>query len=241
MSSTNDELRQLAADGAEDWTVMLAEEQTAGRGRLGRRWHSAPGSGLYLSILLHPTEPAGRIPRWTLAAAVAACEACRRVSGLDVRIKWPNDLLCGGRKLGGILAEMRTNGTRTDLVLGLGVNVHQAAGGFPSELADSATSLRGECHRGIFLERERLAALYLIRLAALAEDLERDRWGRVARRWEGLALGALGARVVTRGRDGGGSGITRGIDGTGALRIERDDGSIVSVTDVDAVTAEEAG
>ena len=105
VGSTNDRIRELAATGAEEGTVVIAESQSRGRGRLGRSWLSRPGLGLYLSVLFRPRAPIPELTRWTLAAAVAACAACRQVGGCKVEIDWPNDLVHDGRKLGGLLAD----------------------------------------------------------------------------------------------------------------------------------------
>ena len=108
VSSTNDEMRRLAERGAKDGTVVIAGEQTAGRGRRGSRWHSAPGLGLYLSALFRPGGRSEQLTRWTLAASVAAVEACREAGASEVCIDWPNDLTWRGKKLAGILTQRET-------------------------------------------------------------------------------------------------------------------------------------
>jgi BirA family biotin operon repressor/biotin-[acetyl-CoA-carboxylase] ligase len=237
IDSTNDEVRRLALDRAPGGTVVVAAEQAAGRGRQGRRWHSPPGPGLYLSVLLRPERPPGEVTRWTLGAALAACLACRDETGCDVRIKWPNDLLHDGRKLGGVLAELRSAGGRTrDLVLGIGLNVRHSGLDFPPELRDSATSLHLASGRGI-LDRESLAARLLGRLAEICERLGRGEWTEVARDWERLAPGARGTRVSVPGGPAGGPcrGITRGLAPDGALLVETPDGAVLAVRDAESV------
>jgi BirA family biotin operon repressor/biotin-[acetyl-CoA-carboxylase] ligase len=175
--------------------------------------------------------------RWTLGAALAACRACGEDTGRDVRIKWPNDLLHAGRKLGGVLAELRSAGGRTrDLVLGLGLNVHHRAEDFPPELRDSATSLHLVPGQGI-LEREPLAARLLVRLAEVCDGLRQGRWEEVAGEWERLAPAARGAAVRVLGGAEGEAyrGVTRGLDSAGALRVERADGTIVAVRAAESV------
>jgi len=230
VDSTNAALRAMALDGAPTGTVLVADRQTAGRGRHGRVWHSPPAVGLYISILLHPRCTLRELPRWTLAAAVAAGVAVRRESGAAVEIKWPNDLLLDDRKLGGVLAEARSAGDRLqDLVVGTGINVGHRAADFPEELRARSTSLRiAGCGPP---PAERIAAAYLRELGELALRLDADDWDSVAASWERLAPGAHGqhVRVVRANRDEevAEAGVTAGIDGYGGLRVRTDDGRMV--------------
>jgi BirA family biotin operon repressor/biotin-[acetyl-CoA-carboxylase] ligase len=140
--STNSDLQGMATSGAPEWTVLVAGRQHAGRGRLGRTWVAPPGSSLLVSVLLRPRIAADRTPLLSLVAAVAMAEACEAVCGIEVRCKWPNDLLAGGRKLAGILPEATFGGGRLEhVVVGTGVNVRQSTGDFPEELRASATSV----------------------------------------------------------------------------------------------------
>ena len=136
LDSTNAEALRLAAVGAPGGTVIVADFQSAGRGRLGRSWWSSPGTALLASWLLRPSLEPERTPLLSLVAGVAAARAASASAGIQVRLKWPNDLLIEGRKVGGILSESDGKGA---VVLGLGVNVRQSA--FPDELRDTATSL----------------------------------------------------------------------------------------------------
>ena len=130
LDSTNDLAKELAARGAPEGTVVVAETQTGGRGRLGREWNSPPGVGLYVSLVLRPMLPPMELPQITLTTAVAVVRAVRRVAGVAPGIKWPNDLLFNGKKLGGILTEMETESDRIrHVVVGLGLNVNNP--GFP--------------------------------------------------------------------------------------------------------------
>jgi BirA family biotin operon repressor/biotin-[acetyl-CoA-carboxylase] ligase len=233
--STNEELRRLAAEGASEGTTVIANHQSAGRGRLGRSWHSPPGLGLYLSVLFREFPSVEEITRWTLAASLAACESCRRVADRQVAVRWPNDLVHGTRKLGGILAELRSAGERPrDLVIGLGLNVLHAEDSFPAELRDRATSLRSLPGRGI-LEREVLAADILIRLGEVRRRLLRGEWETIAGEWERRAPGARGTRVRVLSRRSGSpgeplyEGVTRGIDGRGALLVQQAEGKVMAV------------
>lgn len=241
VESTNDEVKRRAPEGGVEGLVVLAAAQTAGRGRLGRRWHSVPGAGLYLSVLLIPDEPPAQLTRWSLAAAVAAAEVCRELSGADVQIEWPNDLVCGSRKLGGVLGELRTSAGRTELVLGLGLNVSHGEADFPPELAGTATSLR-LLGAGEGLTREALAAACLSRLGQVVRQMRRSGWESVASRWLELAPGARGASVRVIGAAGRGGrtvvGRTCGIDTSGALLVRRSDGGTERVSAADSVFPE---
>jgi len=223
VDSTNEALRRLAAAGAVENTVVIADRQTAGRGRRGRAWHSPAGLGLYVSSLHRPPDPGG-VTRWTLAAAVAACETCRDDGGADARIDWPNDVIAGGRKLAGVLCEARSAERATDLVVGCGINVGHEPDDFPEDMRGRATSLRIAGAGGI-LEREILAAGYLRRLAELGRALAGGGWDAVARRWLRLAPGARGARVRIGEPGGSGpTGTTDGIAEDGALVVRVDGG-----------------
>jgi BirA family biotin operon repressor/biotin-[acetyl-CoA-carboxylase] ligase len=140
LASTNDLAKELGAKAAPEGTLVVAEGQTGGRGRLGRVWDSPEGVGLYVSVLLRPVLPPTEMPQLTLTAAVATVRALRRATGVAPGIKWPNDLLLRGKKLGGILTEMETESDQIrHLVVGLGLNVNNTR--FPAELEQSATSL----------------------------------------------------------------------------------------------------
>lgn len=143
--STNTVCKTLARQGAPDGTVVIARRQTAGRGRMGRRFESPDGLGLYLSMLWRPVaSPEGLLPLTAMAAASAAL-ALRRVTGADVRIKWPNDLVLHGKKLAGILTEGSLSGSGVDYaVIGLGVNLRQQSRDFSPEVSGIATSLTAE-------------------------------------------------------------------------------------------------
>jgi BirA family biotin operon repressor/biotin-[acetyl-CoA-carboxylase] ligase len=203
--------------------VVIAGSQTAGRGRLGRLWHSPPGAGLYLSVLLRPEEPLALCGRYTLAAAVAACGASREFGGATVHIRWPNDLLSEGKKLGGVLAEIRTGPAGPELVLGIGMNLNHDAADFPSALAAIATSLK-VMRRGVAVDHVEFAARLLARLGDEIGDLRTARWDRVADRFLGYAPHAHGTRVRLATGD---AGTTCGLDDTGALRVATARGEVL--------------
>lgn len=145
IGSTNDEAVRRAQQGAPEWTVVAAGHQTAGRGRLGRAWLERPGRGLLMSVVLRPALPPDRAPLLSLLAASRMALVCRQVAGVGVTCKWPNDLMVGGRKVGGILPEAKVTGSVLDhVVMGTGVNVSMQADDFPDELRITATSLAVE-------------------------------------------------------------------------------------------------
>jgi BirA family biotin operon repressor/biotin-[acetyl-CoA-carboxylase] ligase len=238
--STNDEMCRLAASGAPAGTAVVADRQTAGRGRRGRFWHSSPGLGLYVSVLLRPRQEVRQLTRWTLAAGVAACEACREGVDRPVQIEWPNDLVWENRKLGGLLIETRSQGPAgAEVVVGLGINVSHQPSDFPQAIRDRATSLVLAAG-GSAPSREQLAAAYLSWLARVAVELEAEGWDAIAERWEKLAHGPRGRRVLVEQSGGPASyaeaGVTDGLAPDGALRVRLDRGGMIAVRMSDAVT-----
>jgi len=235
--STNDVASALAAssdpgsnasNASNAGAVVIADAQTAGRGRRGRTWFSPPGSGLYVSVVLDPggarREPERALALLTLAAGVALAEAVHRATGLAPDIKWPNDLLIGRRKLAGILAEGIASGPVdealstsrvTRVVLGYGINV--AATAYPPELSDRATSLESELGRSV--DRAALCAETIASMAARYDDLLAGRFDAILDAWHARASGSRGAHVRWETPEGGQSGTTAGVDDMGALLV----------------------
>jgi BirA family biotin operon repressor/biotin-[acetyl-CoA-carboxylase] ligase len=210
IGSTNDVAAAIATEGA----VVIAEEQTAGRGRRGRGWFSPPGSGLYVSVVLMPNrarDPMRATRLLTLAAGVAIAEAIETITGLRVDLKWPNDVHVSRRKLAGILAEA----DEARVVLGYGINILPAA--FPPDLGDRATSLEAELGRPV--DRHQLLAETLAALSARYHDLLEGRFDAILDAWRWRAPAASGARVTWTAPSGPQSGVTCGIDGDGALLV----------------------
>jgi BirA family biotin operon repressor/biotin-[acetyl-CoA-carboxylase] ligase len=214
IGSTNDRALELATAGVDSPAVVIADEQTAGRGRRGARWHSPPGSGLWMSVVLPMARP---LPHASLLVGLAVAEAIERVAA-DVRvaIKWPNDLMIRGGKVGGILCESSSG---TAVVAGIGINVRSLASSPAMGLAYRATSLEAECGR--CLPVSDLAGAIVGALKGRAWGLDEASAAELASR---DAL--LGARVETEEH---GVGVGRGIDRSGALVLERPDGSRVRV------------
>ena len=217
VDSTNAYAARLASEGAEEGTIVLAERQTAGRGRLGRAFAS-PEGGIYLSIIVRDRLQGRDVPFITLLSGVAVARAIREVTGLPALIKWPNDILVHGKKVCGILNESRFAGDEIDfIVIGVGVNVSTDMSAFPPEVRDVASTLKRE----LGAEVARLPVLK--RLLGNVEELlqayrangEQD----TIQQWVSFSC-TIGRRVNVISRSGSVEGMALGIDRTGALVIE---------------------
>jgi BirA family biotin operon repressor/biotin-[acetyl-CoA-carboxylase] ligase len=232
VDSTNRVAMGLAQEGAPEGTVVLADRQTAGRGRMQRSWQSPPGCNLYLSVILRPAIPPHDAAQITLLAGVAVAEAISAVCPGRVRIKWPNDLLIGGRKVCGILAESRTAAGRIDLVIvGVGLNVNMERTDFDPTHRETATSLREETGREH--SREDLLLLLCERFEPWYEIFLRDGFAPVRDGW--LARTEMaGKRLRVLFLDEVLEGVFAGIDRDGALLIADEQGAISRITAGDA-------
>lgn len=218
LGSTNDRALELAARGEAEGTLILSEEQTGGRGRRDRTWTSPPGAGIYASLILRPGVRAARAPLFTFMAAVAVAESLRRTASLDARIKWPNDVLAGRRKIAGILGEVRGSDPEIrEMVVGIGVNVHQAREDFPPELRDRATSVRAET--GARPERAAILASLLEGFEGRYRRLLSEGPGALLREWQSLSAVPDGGRVIVEGPTGRAEGRIEGVDDEGALLL----------------------
>ena len=173
LDSTNTYLKKRAAGGAPEGTVVIANAQTAGRGRMGRSFASAPGLGIYLSMLLRPSTEAECVQSLTAGTAVAVCRAIERVCGVAPGIKWINDLFLKGKKICGILCESSVkSGSAEYVVLGIGLNVITRPQDFPEELRGTAGSLYSQT--GIVYERGKLISAMISELSAMYEAWKTD-------------------------------------------------------------------
>lgn len=195
-SSTNDRAWAEAAHRARDGTVVFAEEQTRGRGRLGRTWHSPRGAGVWMSVVLRPEMPIDRYPILTSVGAVATAAAIAETIPVSPRVRWPNDVVIGGRKVAGVLAEVRDlTARRPPAVLGIGVNVNLSRDELPKELRPFATSLAIEA--GGLVNRLRFARALLLQLDHFYRQvIEGDVEG-FNERWQAF-LDLVGERVRVR-------------------------------------------
>ncbi|MFL6228977.1 MAG: biotin--[acetyl-CoA-carboxylase] ligase [Pyrinomonadaceae bacterium] len=233
LPSTNDEAARQAAAGAPEGLCVVAREQTAGRGRREREWVSPIDAGLYFSIVLRPTLEAASWSLVTFAAALAARDALREACALETDIKWPNDLLARGRKVCGILAETCETQRARACVVGIGINLSDAA--FPAEIAARATSVEATTGRAPDVEAL-LAAL--TRCLARHYELLQEPGGQAEtlRAWAEGSTYAEGMRVRVALGDETIEGTTRGLEPDGALRVETDgELRIVRAGDVTAV------
>jgi BirA family biotin operon repressor/biotin-[acetyl-CoA-carboxylase] ligase len=218
IESTNSLAMREGDAGAPEGLVYLADEQTAGRGRGAHAWHSAPGSGLYVSVLLRPQVAPADGLWYSLAAGLAVRAALRQVTSLEADLRWPNDLLFGSRKFCGILTELNAEVTRVrHLVIGIGINVHQER--FPPELSATATSLQIETGRWWPRQEILLALLQslhreTIALAAAGTNSSAD----ILARLESSSSWMRGKQVYVE-EGGGFTGVTAGLDARGFLLV----------------------
>ena len=232
--STNRVALELGHAGEPEGAVVLAEEQTAGRGRGGRAWHSERATGIYVTLLLRPKLAPVQAPLLTMMAGLSAHSAVQALTGLEVDLKWPNDLLVRGRKLGGILTEMHAEpGQIRFVIVGIGLNVIQEK--FPGELANLATSLRAET--GKPQSRMELLVRLLHEFETDYNRFLREGVATVVARFESVSSYARGKRVrVTNGTESY-VGTTAGLGPEGLLQVERDGGQLMTVIAGDVAEA----
>ena len=231
--STNDHAIALAKDGAPGGTVVAADTQSAGRGRLGRKWVSPAGVNLYFSIILRPELSAKNIPLVTLMCAVEAASAIKAATGAEVKLKWPNDLLLDGKKLGGILVEGHIKGAQVEFVVaGLGININSREEDFPAEVRDIATSLFIASSR----KHPRAPILKSIAESVIkgAGALAHDGADEMLFMWK-IMNATLGRRVRAgdTGQEHEGQAID--LDEGGMLLVKKDSGEVVKIISGDVV------
>ena len=221
-TSTNDVAEKLARDGVREGVVVFAESQTRGRGRLGRAWISPARKGLWFSVLLRPDLQPQETTQLTVISATALRRAVKTVTGLSAEIKWPNDLLLGGKKVAGILTEMSAELDRVrHVILGIGVDVNQ--GEFPAELRKTATSLKLAAGRE--LSRAELAVEILRELDFDYARIRAGKFAAVADEWE-AACATIGKNVTVHVGDRNFRGRAEALDDDGALLIRTEHGHL---------------
>ncbi|MCX5821504.1 MAG: biotin--[acetyl-CoA-carboxylase] ligase [Deltaproteobacteria bacterium] len=231
VDSTNRVALRLAREGAAEGTVILADRQTAGRGRLNRVWQSPPGCNLYLSVILRPAVAPPDASPITLLAGVAVAEAIESVCSAGVGIKWPNDVQIRGRKVCGILTEMRTAGGEGAVIVGIGLNMNIRKGDFDPGHCDTATSLREETGRDH--SREDMVVLLCERLDLWYEIFLHAGFAPVREGWL-VRSEMAGKHVRILFRDEVQEGVVEGIDRDGALLIADRRGEVRRITAGDA-------
>ena len=234
VDSTNTVAMELGDKDAPHGTVVLADRQTKGRGRLGREWAS-PAGNIFMSILLRPAVPPADAVLLTMTAAVACTRALRDATGLHVGIKWPNDLMVSGKKLGGILTEMKSRGRRVLFaVVGIGINLNSEAADFSSGLRTTVTSLRAETGKKI--RKTGLIFRILREMGLWYDELIQGGRDRILDEWKGLSV-TLGRRVrITSGSEML-EGFAETLDEEGRLIVKLASGvrKVVSAGDVTMV------
>ncbi|AKS38651.1 biotin--acetyl-CoA-carboxylase ligase [Anoxybacillus gonensis] len=227
--STQQLAHQLAHEGAEEGTIVIAEEQTAGRGRLNRSWHSPKGTGIWMSIILRPSVPPQQAPQLTLLVAVAVAQAIQEVTNIVPDIKWPNDVLINGKKVVGILTELQADPDQVRAVIvGIGMNVNQTQ--FPSDIASIATSLAIETGRTF--HRPKIVQTLLQKLEQLYEQYLQHGFLPIKLLWEGYSV-TIGQQIVARTLNGAIRGVALGITDSGTLKVQTEDGAIHYVYSAD--------
>jgi BirA family biotin operon repressor/biotin-[acetyl-CoA-carboxylase] ligase len=232
--STNRVALELGQAGEPEGAVVLAEEQTAGRGRAGRAWASERAAGIYVTLLLRPKLAPVQAPLLTMMAGLSTRAAVEAVTGLNVDLKWPNDLLIRGKKAGGILTEMHAEPSQIRLVIvGVGLNVNQEK--FTGELAERATSLRIET--GKFHSRMELLVRLLREFEADYNRFLREGLASVVARFESASSYVRGKRVRVSNGVESYTGTTAGLGPEGLLQVEREDGRLMTVIAGDVAEA----
>ena len=225
VDSTQRVARDLARSGAAEGTAVVAEEQTAGRGRLGRAWHSPAGENLYCSVVLRPPRAPAEVPQVALVAGIAVAAAVEEAAGRRPAIKWPNDVLLDGKKVAGILTEMESEMERVHHVIaGIGVNLNTRR--FPRELRTKASSLLLLTGRSI--DRARFTAGLLAALEARYGRYLSVGFASVRTEWESYSC-LTGTEVRVQGPGGEVTGRVLGLDDDGALRLRGPDGGITRI------------
>jgi BirA family biotin operon repressor/biotin-[acetyl-CoA-carboxylase] ligase len=218
-SSTNDVAKALAQAGAEEGTVVIAGEQTAGKGTKGRTWHSPSGQGLYASIILRPRRK--DISLLPLVAGVACAEAIREAAGLEVRLRWPNDIFWKAGKLGGILCEGVFLGSSSSYaVMGIGLNITQRRSDFPADLRGQATSLRLALKKPA--DREALEASLWRSLDRWYSAFRLGKKRQIVRAFESQLIIPIGTVVKVRREKDSLEGVFAGMDTRARLVLIRE-------------------
>ena len=236
IDSTNSYARERAESGASEGEVVVAESQSQGRGRLGRRWESPPFANLYVSILLRPKLSPAHVAQITLMAAVALAEVVERFVPQKPAIKWPNDILIGGKKLAGILTEAACSAERVEyVILGIGVNLNYACSAMPEEIRRRATSVLEAGGRPV--QRESFLQRLIQGVERCYGELEQAGFDALAARWESY-FAWRGRRVRVELLDQVTTGTANGIDRDGALVIVDDHGVPQRILAGDVILAE---
>ncbi|WP_028402727.1 bifunctional biotin--[acetyl-CoA-carboxylase] synthetase/biotin operon repressor [Ectobacillus panaciterrae] len=224
VDSTQKIASRLVYEGAPEGTVIVAEEQTAGRGRLSRQWHSPKGTGIWMSLILRPAIPVHQAPQLTLLAAVSVAQAIEAYTGLSAGIKWPNDILINGKKAVGILTELQADPDRIHaVIIGIGINVNQQKHHFADEIQHIATSLAIE--KGAEVNRASLMQAVFAQMEKLYKEYLQNGFGLIKMLWESHAV-SIGKEITARTLHQTLVGTAKGITEDGVLILEDKSGNI---------------
>lgn len=227
VDSTQNMALQLVQQGCQEGTVVIAEEQTSGRGRMGKSWFSPKGKGIWMSIVLKPQIPLKQTAQLTLLTAVALCRTLNELLHLEVGIKWPNDLLIQGKKISGILLESSGEDDRLNYVIaGIGISANMSREDFPEALTDVATSLRLES--GQLIDRSLLICRFLEQLEKLYLLYLQQGFSPIRTLWEALTI-TLNRKIKVHTREGLMEGTALSIDDAGALTVKTDNGETMKL------------
>ncbi|CAH8771421.1 biotin--[acetyl-CoA-carboxylase] ligase [Paenibacillus dendritiformis] len=225
--STQNEAAAWAKEGVPEGAVVLAEEQTGGRGRQGHVWHSPAGKGVWMSIILRPRIPLPYTPHLTLLGAVAMFRAMKKLTSAPLGIKWPNDILADGKKVAGILLESAAEDERLLYVIaGIGISVNLDSADFPEELQERATSLK--IVTGQEVDRASLVAACLQELEQLYRLYEEEGFAPIRTLWEAQSI-TLGRQMTIDTPQGPLQGVAVGLDQSGALLLKDKTGTVQKV------------
>jgi len=231
VESTQKIAYRLAYEDAIEGTIVVAEEQTAGRGRMDRQWFSPKYTGIWMSMILRPNIPPSQAPQLTLLTAVGVAQAIEEVTGLEPEIKWPNDILYRGKKVVGILTELQAEADRINaVIIGIGVNVNQSKDQFPEHISDNATSL--SICKGSKVDRAKLLQTILLKIEKLYFDYLTHGFKIVKILWESYAI-SIGKDIIARTLTGSIKGRAIGITEDGVLMLKDNNGVIHNIYSAD--------
>jgi BirA family biotin operon repressor/biotin-[acetyl-CoA-carboxylase] ligase len=235
VESTQYIAHRLAREGAATGTVVIADHQSAGKGRMGRKWHSPPGTGVWMSIILRPDVPLSSTPQLTLLSSVAVLRGILKATSVEVGIKWPNDVMIGRRKVAGILTELSAEADRVNyVIIGVGINVNQTEEDYPPELREIATSLCIE--KGEPIQRNQLIVHILKEWEELYEMYMKHGFLPIKTLWEAYAV-SIGKTIVARTLHGHYEGLAKGITEEGVLLLEDAEGMVHKIYSADIETS----
>lgn len=231
VESTQKIAARLVYEGAPEGTVVIAEEQTAGRGRLSRPWHSPKGTGVWMSVILRPDIPPQKAPQLTLLAAVSIAQAIEKCTGLSVGIKWPNDILVHSKKTVGILTELQADPDKIHaVIIGIGMNVNQHHEQFAEDIRLTATSLAIET--GQEQKRAELIQAILLQMEKLYKQYIAEGFSIIKLLWESYAI-SIGKEITARTMTQSIVGTAKGITEDGVLMLEDQDGRVHHIHSAD--------